>query len=233
MVRRVRFVRKYLAPRHVARFQRSRTSHRINHIRTPKSFWQKLWEKLRRWRVWACDKKICRESTKKVQWRRRKWCLRALATFLGENHLAWDWSELIFTFCLTFRPDITPMAVIRCPSMNRNLGSELSTSCGSLLNTRRPRSCNVSSESLPSFLPSSALNQVQQYFLCPAGGNCFEERITGASLTQHINEVHQHPTISFGTSSADISLPPRAPIENASLILLLDETQFWVKIANL
>lgn len=117
------------------------------------------------------------------------------------------------------------MSIVRCPSMNRNLGSELSTSCGSLLSTRRPRSCNASSESLPIFLP-----RVDTFYCCPAGDECFEEKLTSSTLIQHINEAHQLPVVSFGSASVEISLPPRAPIENASLILLLDGKQFWVKV---
>lgn len=123
------------------------------------------------------------------------------------------------------------MAVIRCPSMNRMLGAELSASYGSLLGTRRPRSCDVSSESLPIFLPSTL--SAETHYCCPAGDDCFEEKLTNATLIQHIHEVHQLPTVSFGCSSAEISLPPRAPILDASLILLLDGKQFWVKVAGL
>lgn len=121
------------------------------------------------------------------------------------------------------------MAILRCPSMIQTLGSELSTSCGNLA-TRRPVSCNASSESLPTFLPSSMNSETK--FCCPAGNDCYEEKLTNASLTHHINKVHQIPTISFGCSSAEISLPPRAPIENASLILLLDGKQFWLKVVS-
>lgn len=128
-------------------------------------------------------------------------------------------------FEFAFSPE-TPVAVIRCPSMNRLLGSDLSTSCGSLLSSRRPRSY----ESLPTLLPSSM--NADHHYCCPAGEDCYEEKLTNATLTHHINEVHQTPTISFGCSSAEISLPPRAPIENASLILLLDGKQFWVKVVT-
>jgi hypothetical protein len=121
-----------------------------------------------------------------------------------------------------------PMAVVRCPSMNKLLGSELSTSCGSL-GTRRPRSCHASTESLPTFFPSTL--KAETFYCCPSGDDCFEEKLTNAKLIQHINEIHQLPVISFGSSSAEVPLPPRAPLENASLILLLDEKQFWVKVA--
>lgn len=127
-----------------------------------------------------------------------------------------------------FSPE-TPMAIIRCPSMNRNLGFDLSTSCGSL-GTRRPRSCNASSESLPVFLTSSL--SVEGRFHCPAGVECFEEKLSNATLIHHIHTEHQIPTISFGSSSAEIALPPRAPIVNASLILLLDGKQFWIKVVS-
>ncbi|CRK88694.1 CLUMA_CG002400, isoform A [Clunio marinus] len=120
-------------------------------------------------------------------------------------------------------------AIKRCPSMNRYLGSELSTSCGSLLSSRRPRSCHVSTESLPTYLQRTS-NEETHFYSCPSGHECFHEKLASAILIQHINEVHQHPVISFGSSSVEISLPPRAPIENASLILLLDEKQFWVKV---
>lgn len=125
------------------------------------------------------------------------------------------------------------MAVIRCPSMTRNLGSELSNSCGSLLGTRRPRSCNGSSESLPTFMPQSngiKSNIDQELFYCPAGEHCYQDKLKASELIQHVNAIHQVPTIFFGSSSAEISLPPRLPIENASLILQLDEKQFWVKV---
>lgn len=111
--------------------------------------------------------------------------------------------------------------------MNRNLGSDLSTSCGSL-GTRRPRSCNTSAESLPALLQGTRGDEIN--YCCPSGDECFEEKLTHATLIKHINEVHQLPAISFGCPSAEISLPPRAPIKNASLILQLDGKQFWVKV---
>lgn len=125
------------------------------------------------------------------------------------------------------------MAINRCPSVSRNISSELSTSCGNLLGTRRPLSCNTSSESLPTFLPSSTVRKEEKLFCCPSGDKCFEEKLTSATLIQHTNDIHQLPVITFGCSSAEVSLPTRAPIENASLILLLDGKQFWVKVAGL
>ncbi|CAO1433297.1 unnamed protein product [Diamesa serratosioi] len=125
-----------------------------------------------------------------------------------------------------FRPDASQMAVIRCPSMNR-LGSELSNSCGSLIGLRRPKSCNGSSESLPCFPPTIIIEE--NVYCCPGGEECTERELKESLLVKHINEQHKLPTITFGSSSAEISLPPRAPIENASLIMLLDGIQFWVK----
>lgn len=122
------------------------------------------------------------------------------------------------------------MAVLRCPSMNKLLGSDLSTSisCGSL-STRRPLSCNGSTESLPTFLPSSLSSEI--FYGCPSGNDCFEAKLTNSTLVQHINEIHKIPVIFFGSSSFEFLLPPRPPMENASMILLLDEKQFWVKVA--
>lgn len=50
------------------------------------------------------------------------------------------------------------------------------------------------------------------------------------AITQHISRIHKVPIISFNTSSAEISLPPRAPVDNACLILTLDNYQFWLKL---
>jgi hypothetical protein len=123
------------------------------------------------------------------------------------------------------------MAVIRCPSMTQNLGSELSNSCGSLLGTRRPRSCNGSAESLPNFFTHNNCSQHDgATFFCPAGEHCLQAKLKASDLIQHVNAIHHMPTIFFGTSSAEISLPPRLPTENASLILQLDGKQFWVKV---
>lgn len=203
----------------------NRMSHRINHIHIRKSFWQKLWENRRQWRVWV-QKKIYSGSMKKVEWWRTKWCRNRQATFFGSPEiLSLNLHGANGDF--NFSPE-PPIAVVRCPSMNKLLGSELSTSCGSL-GTRRPRSCNASTESLPTFLPSTL--SIEALYCCPSGDQCFEEKLNKTSLIQHINEVHQLPVISFGSSSAEIPLPPRAPLENASLILLLDEKQFWVKVA--
>lgn len=146
------------------------------------------------------------------------------------NNLLLYYGNALNKFLYNSSPEPTQMTIIRCPSANRNLGSELSVSCSSLLNTRRPRSCNASSESLPAFLPPPSEGSISAYYCCPSGEECFEGKLTSSTLIQHINEGHQLPAISFGCSSAKISLPPRAPIENASLILLLDGKQFWVKV---
>jgi hypothetical protein len=138
-------------------------------------------------------------------------------------------------FCvLDYSPESTQMSIIRCPSMSQKLGSELSNSCGSLLGTRRPRSCNGSSESLPIFYPHTTATKnshnKQVHYHCPSGEQCDEVKLTEIELIQHVNTIHHAPTIFFGSSSAEISLPPRLPIENASLILQLDGKQFWVKV---
>lgn len=113
--------------------------------------------------------------------------------------------------------------------ITQKLGSDLSNSCGSLLGSRRhPRSCNASSESLPIF-PSHA-NADESLYLCPAGEECSHEKLKGERLVHHVNSVHRLPTIFFGCSRAEISLPPRMPVEKASLIFELDGKQFWVKV---
>jgi hypothetical protein len=118
------------------------------------------------------------------------------------------------------------MAIVQ---MTQKLGSELSNSCGSLLggSRRHPRSCNGSTESLP-ILPPSSVDDA--FYFCPAGVECASDKLRATQLIHHVNTVHRLPTIIFGCSSAEISLPPRLPIENASLILEIDGKQFWVKV---
>lgn len=112
--------------------------------------------------------------------------------------------------------------------MTQKLGAELSNSCGSLLGggRRHPRSYNGSTESLP--ILSSPDDDA--FYSCPAGVECQCEKLKAHQLVHHVNVVHHLPTVFFGCSSAEISLPPRLPIENASLILELDGKQFWVKV---
>lgn len=137
---------------------------------------------------------------------------------------------LIKTRSLHCSPESTQMSVT--PSMmTQKLGSDLSNSCGSLLggSRRNPRSCNGSSESLPILLPSRSNNDECLYF-CPAGVDCVSDKLKADQLIHHVNSVHRQPSIFFGYSSAEISLPPKSPIDNASLILELDGKQFWVKV---
>lgn len=114
--------------------------------------------------------------------------------------------------------------------MTQKLGAELSNSCGSLLGgaRRHPRSCNGSTESLPIFLSSGSADDA--FYLCPAGAECVSDKLKAHQLVHHVNAAHRLPTIIFGCASSEISLPPRLPIENASLILELDGKQFWVKV---
>lgn len=111
----------------------------------------------------------------------------------------------------------------------QKLGSELSNSCGSLLGSRRhPRSCHASSESLPIIPPHP--NVDESLYFCPAGEECMNEKLKGEQLVHHVNSTHRLPTIFFGCSSAEISLPPKTPVDQASLIFELDGKQFWVKV---
>lgn len=114
--------------------------------------------------------------------------------------------------------------------MTQKLGAELSNSCGSLLPRRHPRSCNGSTESLPILSSSGCVDDA--FYFCPAGDACTNEKLKAHQLIHHVNTVHRLPTIIFGQSSAEISLPPRQPVENASLILELDDKKFWVKVVG-
>jgi hypothetical protein len=117
--------------------------------------------------------------------------------------------------------------------MTQKLGSELSNSCGSLVGTRRrPRSCNGSCESLPILLSHNGGSVAvdESFYLCPTGEDCLCDKLKPEHLIQHVNAVHRLPTIFFGSSSAEISLPPKVPIENASLILEVDRKSFWIKV---
>lgn len=92
---------------------------------------------------------------------------------------------------------------------------------------KRPVSCNVSSESLSGLSLPRIVEE--KYYQCP-GGNLCQETVRESLLIQHINKIHNMPLISFGTSSAEITLPPKKPVENASLILLEDKMSFWLRL---
>lgn len=55
---------------------------------------------------------------------------------------------------------------------------------------------------------------------------------TASELDRHVTERHRTPIISFGTASAEISLPPRTPVDNACLVLVLDGRKFWLKLIS-
>ncbi|ETN64835.1 hypothetical protein AND_003412 [Anopheles darlingi] len=133
------------------------------------------------------------------------------------------------------------VSVLRCPSANR-LAPELSASYNSL-SIRRPTSsmsCNASVESLgsipehgihltvPSRLPSSTVSAT---YHCPCGEYC-NDLIAAAELQEHVTGHHRTPIISFGSASAEISLPPRTPVDNACLLLVLDGHKFWLKLVS-
>ncbi|XP_053659262.1 uncharacterized protein LOC128708313 [Anopheles marshallii] len=129
------------------------------------------------------------------------------------------------------------VSVLRCPSANR-LAPELSGSYNSLT-IRRPTSsmsCNVSVESLSS-IPENGIHltvpvrPAQMSYHCPCGEYC-SDLIAAPELQEHVTVHHRTPVISFGTASAEISLPPRTPVDNACLLLLLDGHKFWLKLIS-
>lgn len=102
------------------------------------------------------------------------------------------------------------------------------------LGTRRPRSTHASNESLNSLTTHSGLQLVvppldDVRFSCPSGEEC-DCKLLALELSRHLTEQHNIPVICFGTSSAEISVPPKAPITNAALILVLDNKSFWFKL---
>uniref|UniRef100_A0A8W7PU17 PDZ domain-containing protein n=1 Tax=Anopheles coluzzii TaxID=1518534 RepID=A0A8W7PU17_ANOCL len=127
------------------------------------------------------------------------------------------------------------VSVLRCPSANR-LAPELSGSYNSLA-IRRPTSsmsCNVSVESLSS-IPENGIQLTvpvrPHSYHCPCGEYC-ADLIAAPELQDHVTVHHRTPVISFGTASAEISLPPRTPVDNACLLLLLDGHKFWLKLIS-
>ncbi|XP_055615926.1 uncharacterized protein LOC129762014 [Toxorhynchites rutilus septentrionalis] len=137
-----------------------------------------------------------------------------------------------------FKRDNT-VSVPRCTSANR-LAPELTISCSSL-NTRRPTSslsCNVSAESLSS-IPENGIHITvppnvhlqPATFCCPCGQYC-SDRINASDLDRHVTDHHRTPIISFGTATAEILLPPRTPVDNACLVLILDGHKFWLKLIS-
>lgn len=107
------------------------------------------------------------------------------------------------------------------------------------LGTRRPRSHNVSVESLNSIMTTE--DRLQLYvpsvkveaplFYCPCHEQC-NQKLKSTQLRKHIIDHHNVPIISIGQSSAEIGLPPRAPVENAFLTLQCDGQIVWIKLAS-
>ncbi|XP_058812670.1 uncharacterized protein LOC131677100 isoform X1 [Topomyia yanbarensis] len=138
-----------------------------------------------------------------------------------------------------FRRDNT-VSVPRCTSSNR-LAPELAASCNSLSTRRQTSSlsCNVSAESLGSIpengvqivVPGANSRQQGVTYCCPCGEYC-SDKINVSELEQHVTEHHRTPIISFGTASAEISLPPRTPVDNACLVLILHGHKFWLKLIS-
>lgn len=140
-----------------------------------------------------------------------------------------------------FCPDTT-ISIRRCPS-GSTLGCHTDEDLvrgsyqptlngGNFLGTKRPKSCNVSAERINNFqdiqihVPAK-ISETE--FLCPADISC-DASIKASALISHILTTHKIPIISFGTSSAEISLPPRSPVENACLVLALEQHQFWLRL---
>jgi hypothetical protein len=111
------------------------------------------------------------------------------------------------------------LTIKQCPSVNTTK-KDFHSSLGSLSRRRQ-----ISNENLPSM----RLIAEEKKFFCPAGNGC-KEQIEGVAITQHINSKHKVAAIYFGSSSAEISLPAQTPIKNASLILVKNNKQFWLKL---
>lgn len=98
MVPRQRYVSGFSAPKPAGQIRSrkmNRASHRINHIRIRKSFWQKLWAKRRRWRAWV-RRRIWAGSMRKAELQRRSWCRSRRATFHGERFIVKLFRHLTF-----------------------------------------------------------------------------------------------------------------------------------------
>ncbi|XP_055677810.1 uncharacterized protein LOC129786669 isoform X1 [Lutzomyia longipalpis] len=93
------------------------------------------------------------------------------------------------------------------------------------LGTRRPPSCHTSTESVIEIV----VPKLENSFRCPSAVECTAS-LTSAELRHHVLEVHGVPLLAFGTASAEISLPPRTPVENACLLLQLEQKIFWLRL---
>ncbi|XP_059621152.1 uncharacterized protein LOC132264841 [Phlebotomus argentipes] len=111
-------------------------------------------------------------------------------------------------------PETETVSVIRCPG-------KLPPTLG----TRRPPSCHTSTESVIEIV----VPKLDNSYRCPCGEEC-SASLAGAEIRHHVLEGHGVPILTFGTTSAEISLPPKTPIENACLILQLEQKTFWLRL---
>lgn len=82
-------------------------------------------------------------------------------------------------------------------------------------------------ESVRLEIPLSS-REAKQYY-CPYGVQC-NEKLSASVLVTHVSQTHRTAVISFGEAFANIALPPRPPIDNASIVLQLDDVQFWINL---
>lgn len=99
---------------------------------------------------------------------------------------------------------------------------------------RRPRSCNVSTERLTQnhdddFQISIPVRVEHVTYHCPYGQNC-KIKLNPLQIQKHVSESHKVPVINFGTALAEITLPPKSPVENASLQLHEGTYTFWLRL---
>ena len=102
------------------------------------------------------------------------------------------------------------------------------------LGTRRPKSQNVSVESLTTFISEEGLcldvpTIADNQYYCPCGSDC-NHKLNAANIQRHIKTMHNTPIIAFGQSSAQLAMPPKIPVENACLILNKNNLKFWTKL---
>ncbi|XP_055381367.1 probable serine/threonine-protein kinase cdc7 [Condylostylus longicornis] len=72
------------------------------------------------------------------------------------------------------------------------------------------------------------LSEDVRKFLCPY--DCCDDKFNSLDLKHHIKKIHGIPIISFGSHTADISLPLREPMNSCIIELELNEKLFWIKI---
>ncbi|XP_055848886.1 uncharacterized protein LOC129913923 isoform X2 [Episyrphus balteatus] len=142
---------------------------------------------------------------------------------LSKNRLQYLWLERS-SVQMTILPSVLPLLAGAVPPLlsSSELGPrKISLGSVQLLKDGRPL------ELEPATVQISCCIAEQVVFFCPF--SCGKQ-FSGPALHQHIKVDHSAPILCYNSSSAELALPLRAPLDKAAVLLMCDGKDFWIKL---